>query len=77
MTVRASIRGHSVVYHDRWEYEDGTPIDVERACSHCKRMPVNGHDACLGELPGIMSACCGHGKESGFAIDNHPFVWYI
>ena len=31
-------------------------------CEECglKRTP-EGHDACLGELPGVMNACCGHG----------------
>jgi len=29
---------------------------------------MDGHDACLGLIPEITSACCGHGKESGFSI---------
>ena len=26
-----------------------------------KRNTKEGHDGCLGTLPGIMNACCGHG----------------
>jgi len=35
-----------------------------RPCGHCglKNTP-EGHDACLGELPGVMNACCGHGER--------------
>ncbi len=31
-------------------------------CNNCRlhRTP-EGHDACLGTLPGVMNACCGHG----------------
>lgn len=33
-------------------------------CKHCDFAPnKDGHDACLGELPGVMNACCGHGDE--------------
>lgn len=24
---------------------------------------ADGHDPCLGELPGVKFACCGHGKK--------------
>jgi hypothetical protein len=30
---------------------------------HMKRGP-DGHDPCLGELPGVSYACCGHGGKS-------------
>ncbi len=69
MVARAFQRGQPIVFHNQWEYLDGVPITVERACSRCERMPVNGHDACLGTIPGVTSACCGHGKESSFSFD--------
>jgi hypothetical protein len=25
-----------------------------------------GYDACLGELPGVSNACCGHGEGTGY-----------
>jgi len=35
---------------------------TERPCKHCgKHATEEGHDACLGTLPGVRSACCGHG----------------
>ena len=46
-------------------------------CGKCnKSVTKEGHDACLGTLPGVMNACCGHGKKQeayiqfldGFAI---------
>ncbi len=36
-------------------------------CKLCGKNPTKkDHDACLGTLPGLMNACCGHGniKES-------------
>jgi len=35
-------------------------------CAHCGLMPSHeGHDGCLGTLPGaIWNACCGHGRVS-------------
>jgi len=35
-------------------------------CGKCKKGPTKeGHDGCLGTLPGpIMNACCGHGYDA-------------
>lgn len=33
-----------------------------RPCGHCGlRKTPDGHDGCLGTLPGVVNACCGHG----------------
>lgn len=33
-------------------------------CKRCGKDPdKNGHDYCLGTLPGVMNACCGHGED--------------
>lgn len=34
-------------------------------CDKCRKPPTKeGHDGCLGTLPGaIMNACCGHGAD--------------
>ena len=33
-----------------------------RPCGICKKVSTKeGHDACLGTLPGVVNACCGHG----------------
>jgi len=60
-------RGHPITERllGLWVYCD-TGIAVaecpDRVCGHC-RLPnqPDGHDACLGNIPGVMNACCGHG----------------
>jgi len=63
-------RGHPIFYRDgAWVYADGTSADVQRPCVRCGRMPnPDGSDACLGHLPGIASACCGHGVTEPICI---------
>lgn len=65
MTVRGKWRGHTIEAPDvAWVYSDtGKPVaGSKRECGRCHRPPTAGdHDACLGELPGVMNACCGHG----------------
>lgn len=66
----ANYLGHTIRWHEEkeeWVYMDGVPIKtVKRACTRCGRLPENGHDACIASLPGVRSACCGHGKGEGF-----------
>ena len=36
-----------------------------RACGHCGREYGESlHDPCLGTLPGVVDACCGHGDPA-------------
>lgn len=62
-------RGHAIEERGgKWVYADtGTAVAEEpaRPCGSCG-LPnrTDGHDACLGELPGVMNACCGHGQVS-------------
>lgn len=57
-------RGRLVTYkRGVWRYEDGVPVDddPDRPCPRCGRPPTaEGYDACLGYIPGCVSACCGH-----------------
>lgn len=40
-------------------------------------MPTpDGHDACLGELPGVKYACCGHGVEPPTVVKK-TFLEYL
>ena len=40
-------------------YYSGNP------CEFCGRKSTSeGHDPCLGTLPGLMNACCGHGQTA-------------
>jgi len=74
MSSRARLYGRWV-YKDKllgfWRYEDDGEIfklDGCRPCLSCNLNPkdTNGHDPCLGELPGIKGACCGHGVKRGY-----------
>lgn len=50
-----------------------TPDD--KPCHHCGlRKTPEGHDGCLGTLPGegIMNACCGHGDTEDAYIQYWP-----
>lgn len=62
---RSTWRGYAIeVVDGEWVFSDTKEPTVgnKRACGHCKQAPTpDGHDACLGELPGVRNACCGHG----------------
>ena len=68
MTARSKWRGHNIVFAaGEYQFEDtGEPtVGSDRPCGHCDRYhTVEGHDACLRTLPGVMNACCGHGEVS-------------
>jgi len=67
MTMRKH-RGNDIECNnnDVWIYSDTkqpVPINYKtRPCGNCgKNYTEEGHDGCLGTLPGLMNACCGHG----------------
>ena len=59
-------RGHEMYLDGAvWRYCDNKQLvsdDPDRKCGHCglENTP-EGHDGCLGTLPNVMNACCGHG----------------
>jgi len=70
MAATAHERGWPIEFRSgAWVYRDtGRPITGTRVCRRCGRPPTpEGHDACLGVVPGVASACCGHGAEPPFA----------
>lgn len=79
------IRGHRIERHESGEYplmvysDTKQPVheNLDRPCGKCgKPNTPEGHDACLGTLPGVMNACCGHGdKSAGYVqfIDGRCF----
>ena len=73
MTVTSQSRGHEIYYdkgHWRWQ-DDSKPVNDKRCCKKCNKPPTDeGHDACLGHIEGVKSACCGHGVEEGYQIKN-------
>lgn len=71
MATRSYLRGHPLIWVDgRWIYEDdGAEIPANggetRPCIKCgKLFPLTESDPCLGVLPGVNNACCGHGIRS-------------
>ncbi len=66
MTARSMWLGYEIEFVDgEFVFSDtGEPTaGSNRACGHChKRSTAEGHDACLGTLPGVKNACCGHGE---------------
>ncbi len=59
----SKIRGH--------EIEKGKDYSN---CGYCGlKNTVEGHDGCLGTLPGVMNACCGHGPD-GY---EGPYVQFL
>ncbi|MGD9157674.1 MAG: hypothetical protein PVG39_04655 [Desulfobacteraceae bacterium] len=73
--------GHKVKW-DRearcFHYKDGSKVDKYdlRPCPKCgMKRTKEGHDPCLGTLPGVIGACCGHGIEEGYiAFENRMVI---
>ncbi|MCS4503869.1 hypothetical protein NYO91_07235 [Arhodomonas aquaeolei] len=69
MTAEGQLRGHPIYWDEAgqaWRFCDtGEPTHEtwrQRPCALCGRhATAAGHDPCLGELPGVTNACCGHG----------------
>ncbi len=63
--VTSKFRGHKIYKQgDHWYFADNDdPVATTiRPCGHYNRESTpEGHDACIGHLPGVMNACCGHG----------------
>lgn len=61
-------RGHNIERtNGKWIYSDTKqPVPTtwqDRPCGHCGRHNTpEGHDGCLGTLPDVVNACCGHGE---------------
>lgn len=76
MAATAHSRGNVIRFDgDVWRYLDGELAPgsggKERPCVSCGLLAeIDGPDPCLGVLPGVSSACCGHGIEPGYRISN-------
>lgn len=64
---RSFHHGYPIYYSpEGWKYEDNDKLihTEKRPCKKCGcKMPEYGPDPCLGNLPGVDNACCGHGKQ--------------
>jgi hypothetical protein len=70
MTVKSYFRGHPIIYKNgEWIYEDSKELagfdGIVRPCAKCGQLfdgsNIGKPDPCLGNLPGVDNACCGHG----------------
>jgi len=81
MSSFSNYRGHKIIcISGQWIFSDtGQPVSENkgRKCGKCElENTKEGHDPCLGTLPGVLNACCGHGNagesyivfENGFRI---------
>lgn len=69
--VKSYSRGHEIYYDgEHWRYTDNNEMwNDNRPCKRCGRYPTKeGHDACLGHIEGVKSACCGHGVENPYVL---------
>lgn len=70
MAEIAKHRGHDIEAYnnEKWLFSDSRKLVSENIninCGNCgEESTVEGHDGCLGTIPNIMNACCGHGVES-------------
>lgn len=83
MSEKEYLRGHLIECIDNeWVFCDTKESTAdtwkERPCGHCGLYNTpEGHDGCLGTLPNVMNACCGHGgKHEGAYVqfDNGVIV---
>ncbi len=66
--MKSKWRGHKIkLKKGVWLYNDtNKPVrdNINISCGFCGRPKTKeGYDACLGTIPGIMNACCGHGNN--------------
>ena len=67
--MSTSYTNGNLIYYDvvtglhRYAADDELVDDNNiRPCPTCGKRPLeSGDDACLGHLPGVVNACCGHG----------------
>ena len=74
MATTSYFRGYEIIYvNGEWRYKDTGEVsgfDNVRPCKKCGRTFEGSNkgepDPCIGNLPGVDNACCGHGvrKES-------------
>lgn len=64
-------RGHKIFFDGvNWRYLDNKQVaNGKKECKKCGMKPTKeGHDACLKNIDGAISACCGHGVEKGYVV---------
>jgi hypothetical protein len=74
----STLRVHKIVFDEERCYTNGESTArtwEERTCGRCGQYPTpKGHDRCLGTLPGVTNACCGHGKAGSAYVQFDDWV---
>lgn len=77
---RSNTYGYQIEFkNNKWVYSDTNESATKiRECKHCGKLPTNeGYDGCLGYLPDVAHACCGHGIDKPYVKFNDGEVrWY-
>ncbi len=66
----STFRGHRIHKEDEeWFFSDTNELVStswkSRPCGYCNIANTSeGYDGCIGPLPGVMNACCGHGESN-------------
>lgn len=72
--IKNHLRGHPIYYkYGKWFYKDTKTktLGNVRGCGYCgMNNTKEDHDGCLGTLPNVINACCGHG------IDNDAYIQF-
>lgn len=72
--IKSTWRGHKIKrVGNNWFFCDinQNVLDFNiRECGYCGKVPhPEGYDACIGFIPGVESACCGHGiKKEAYIV---------
>lgn len=69
MCAYGLLKGHLWIQGPDGPYWADTkqPITQVRVCPRCREGRTSDmYDWCLGKLPGVVEACCGHGEEEGY-----------
>lgn len=67
----SQMRGHFVRWNGSdWRYvDDNSLVTAPRPCALCRQPCALGEpDPCLGFIPGVRGACCGHGVMEGYIL---------
>jgi hypothetical protein len=69
--IKSISNGYSIEHiNNEWIYSDTKEnINIKRLCKYCGReQSIEGYDGCLGYIPNVVSACCGHGIEKPYVV---------
>jgi len=66
--VKSKSNGYDIEFiESEWIYSDNKiSLSVARPCNNCGKHTIKDgkeeYDSCIGRLPGVKNACCGHGN---------------